>query len=39
MKEIRNWMNERGENPVGGALTYNSVEQMLANRRYIGGLK
>lgn len=40
MKEIRDWMNEQGvKNPVGGALTYNSVEHMLKNRRYIGELK
>ena len=40
MKEIRDWMNENGiKNPVGGAFTYNSVEHMLKNRRYIGELK
>ena len=40
MKEIRDWLNENGiKNPVGGALTYNSVEHMLKNRRYIGELK
>ena len=33
-------MNENGiKNPVGGAFTYNSVEHMLKNRRYIGELK
>ena len=37
MKEIRDWLNENGiKNPVGGAFTYNSVEHMLKNRRYIG---
>ena len=40
MKEIRDWLNENGiKNPVGGAFTYNSVEHMLKNRRYIGVLK
>ena len=40
MKEIRDWLNENGiKNPVGGTFTYNSVEHMLKNRRYIGELK
>ena len=40
MREIRDWLNEKGiKNPVGGAFTYNSVEHMLKNRRYIGELK
>ena len=40
MREIRDWLNENGiKNPVGGAFTYNSVEHMLKNRRYIGELK
>ena len=40
MKEIRDWMNLEGvKNPVGGAMTYNSVEHMLKNRRYIRELK
>ena len=40
MKEIRDWLNENGiKNPMGGAFTYNSVEHMLKNRRYIGELK
>ena len=40
MKEIRDWVNLEGvKNPVGGAMTYNSVEHMLKNRRYIGELK
>ena len=40
MKEIRDRLNENGiKNPVGGAFTYNSVEHMLKNRRYIGELK
>ena len=37
MKENRDWLNENGiKNPVGRAFTYNSVEHMLKNRRYIG---
>ncbi|WP_302276673.1 recombinase family protein [Faecalibacterium prausnitzii] len=40
MKEIRDWLNENGiKNPVGGAFTYNSVEHILKNRRYIVELK
>ena len=40
MREIRDWLNEKGvKNPVGGAFTYNSIEHMLKNRRYIGELK
>ena len=36
MKEIPDWLNENGiKNPVGGRFTYNSVEHMLKNRRYI----
>ena len=36
MKEIRDWLNENGiKNPVGSAFTYNSVEHMLKNRRYM----
>ena len=36
MKEIRDGLNENGiKNPVGGAFTYNSVEHMLKNRRYM----
>ena len=42
MKEIRDWLNENGiKNKRGGPVTftYNSVEHMLKNRRYIGELK
>ena len=36
MKEIRDGLNENGiKNPVDGAFTYNSVEHMLKNRRYM----
>lgn len=37
MKEIRDWLNERGvRNTRGQAMTYTSVRNMLTNRRYIG---
>ena len=37
MKEIRDWMNEHQlKNPRGNPMTYNTVEHMLKNRRYIG---
>ena len=40
MTEIRDWMNEhRVKNPRGGPMTYNTVQHMLNNRRYIGELK
>ncbi len=37
MKEIRDWLNEQGmKNTRGKPLTYNSVQHLLNNRRYIG---
>ena len=37
MKEIRDWLNEQGmKNTRGNPLTYNSVQHLLKNRRYIG---
>ena len=40
MTEIRDWLNERHvKNPRGGPMTYNTVQHMLNNRRYIGELK
>ena len=37
MKEIRDYLNERGvKNTRGQPLTYNSVQHLLNNRRYIG---
>ena len=37
MKEIRDWLNAEGvTNTLGKPVTYNSVERMLKNRRYIG---
>ena len=37
MKEIRDWLNEHGvKNARGQKLTYNSVQHLLNNRRYIG---
>ena len=37
MTEIRDWLNEQGmKNIRGNPLTYNSVQQLLKNRRYIG---
>ena len=40
MTEIRDWLNEKGvKNTRGQALTYNSVQHLLNNRRYIGEFK
>ena len=40
MTQIRDWLNERHvKNPRGGPMTYNTVQHMLNNRRYIGELK
>ena len=40
MTEIRDWLNEHHvKNPRGGPMTYNTVQHMLNNRRYIGELK
>jgi len=40
MTEIRDWLNEQGvKNTRGQPMTYNSVEHMLKNRRYIGEFK
>ena len=37
MTEIRDWLNEQGmKNIRGNPLTYNSVQHLLKNRRYIG---
>lgn len=40
MTEIRDWLNAKGvKNTRGQALTYNSVQHLLNNRRYIGEFK
>ena len=40
MTEVRDWLNEHQvKNPRGGPMTYNTVQHMLKNRRYIGELK
>ncbi|PWL91747.1 MAG: recombinase family protein [Clostridiales bacterium] len=37
MTQIRDWLNEQGmKNTRNQPMTYNSVEHMLENRRYIG---
>ena len=37
MKEIRDYLNQQGvKNTRGQSLTYNSVQHLLNNRRYIG---
>ena len=37
MKEIRDYLNQQGvKNTRGQPLTYNSVQHLLNNRRYIG---
>lgn len=37
MTQIRDWLNEQGvKNTRGQKLTYNSVQHLLNNRRYIG---
>ena len=40
MREIRDWLNEKGiKNKRGGPMTFNVIQHMLSNRRYIGELK
>ena len=40
MKEIEIWLNEQGlKSRQGRAMSYNSVEHMLKNRRYIGEIR
>ena len=40
MREIRDWLNEKGiKNKRGGSMTFNVIQHMLSNRRYIGELK
>ena len=40
MKEIRDWLNEKGvKNQRGGLMAFNTIQHMLNNRRYIGELK
>ena len=37
MTEIRDWLNDQGvKNTRGQSMSYNSVEHLLKNRRYIG---
>ena len=37
MTDIRDWLNEKGmKNTRGQAFTYNSVQHLLNNRRYMG---
>ena len=39
MTAIRDWLNEQGvKNTRGQKMTYNSVQHLLNNRRYIGEL-
>ena len=34
MKEIRDWLNEKGvKNQRGGLMTFNTIQHMLNNRR------
>ena len=40
MREIRDWLNEKGiKNKRGGPMTFNTIQHMLSNCRYIGELK
>ena len=40
MQEIRDWLNEKGiKNKRGGPMSFNTIQHMLSNRRYIGELK
>ena len=40
MREIRDWLNEKGvKNQHGGLMTFNTIQHMLNDRRYIGELK
>lgn len=40
MTEVRDWLNGKGvKNTKGQAMTYNSVQRLLNNRRYIGEFK
>ena len=40
MREIRDWLNEKGiKNKRGGPMSFNVIQHMLNNRRYIGELK
>ena len=40
MREIRDWLNEKGiKNKRGGLMSFNTIQHMLSNRRYIGELK
>ncbi len=37
MKELRDWLNDSGiKNTQGRELTYNSIQHLLKNRRYMG---
>ena len=40
MREIRDWLNEKGiKNQRGGPMSFNTIQHLLSNRRYIGELK
>lgn len=40
MTDVRDWLNEQGvKNTRGEKITYNSVQHLLNNRRYIGEYK
>ena len=40
MREIRDWLNEKGiKNKRGGPMSFNVIQHMLSHRRYIGELK
>ena len=40
MREIRDWLNEKDiKNKRGGPMSFNVIQHMLSNRRYIGELK
>ena len=40
MREIRDWLNEKGvKNQRGGPMTFNTIQHMLNNLRYVEKLK
>ena len=40
MTDIQDWLNQRGiKNPSGGEMSYNTIQRLLSNRRYIGELR
>ena len=40
MTDLRDWLKAHNiKNSMGGEMSYNTIQRMLSNRRYIGELR